>query len=412
MKFQLSSPGHYLTDLSLPWSLHLTQWPAQHFVKVAHGIHRNVVKFISHKNRVYALKELSRKVAEHEYSMLKELEERGLPVVEAVGLISDRDKEVPKVSWLEEYFDMSDRALLITEYLRGTLPYRVIIENGIDRYQLNLMLDALADLLVKLHLSGFYWGDCSLSNALFKRDAGLMAAYLVDAETASFVPDMTRHRREYDLELAHTNIAGDLMDLQAAGLLPLNMDPIDLTDFLVERYNTLWDELTRDEVFDTAAQHEVEKRIRRLNDLGYNVEEMEINTLESGKKVKMTVNVVEPWHHRRKLQSLTGLDVQENQAKRLLNDLHQYRARINREYDYHIPREVAAFKWLTEIYQPAIDAIPEDLRGGLDPAELYHELLEHRWYMSERFHHDIGLKEAIRSYIENVLKLRALTTVA
>ena len=34
------------------------------------------------------------------------------------------------------------------------------------------LLDALVELLVRLHLAGFFWGDCSLSNTLFRLDAG------------------------------------------------------------------------------------------------------------------------------------------------------------------------------------------------------------------------------------------------
>lgn len=48
-------------------------------------------------------------------------------------------------------------------------------------------------------------------------------------------------------------------------------------------------------------------------------------------------------------------------------------------------------------------AIPLDLRGSMDPAELYHELLEHRWYLSERAQHDIDLDTVVRDYVTNIL---------
>ncbi len=406
MKFQLASPSHYFTDLSLPWSLHLSQWDETKFVPVARGIHRNVVKFISNGAKVYALKELREHVAEHEYKMLRELEERGLPVVEAVGLITKRDEDVPFREGLTGQIDMCERALLITEFLEGSLPYRVIIERGVKEYQLNMMLDALADLLVKLHLAGFYWGDTSLSNALFRRDAGQMAAYLVDAETGEFFDYLSDGRREYDLDLAHTNIAGDLMDLQAAGLLPEEMDPVDLADSLVDRYNTLWHELTRDETFAPEEQYLLESRIRRLNKLGYDIEEMEITTMDEGRKARMQVKVVEPWHSRKRMQALTGLSVQENQARRLLSDLHQYRARLSESAGMEVPEVVAAYRWLTEVYQPTIEKVPDEMRGGLDDAEMFHEILEHRWYSSESAGRDIGIDEAAHSYVEKVLKPR------
>ena len=68
-------------------------------------------------------------------------------------------------------------------------------------------------LLVRLHLAGFFWGDVSLSNTLFRRDAGAFAAYLVDAETGELHDRLSDGQREHDLDIARVNIAGELMDL-------------------------------------------------------------------------------------------------------------------------------------------------------------------------------------------------------
>ncbi|MDX1341077.1 MAG: DUF4032 domain-containing protein [Reinekea sp.] len=408
MKFQIASPSHYFTDLRLPWSRHLNDWPEEHFVEVARGIHRNVVKFISHKDQVYALKELSTPIARNEYRLLRELEELGLPVVEPVGLVTHRDENVSAAqsNSAASTTSVENRGLLITNYLVGALPYRIIIQQGISPEQMHQMLDALAELLVRLHLSGFYWGDCSFSNALFRRDAGLMAAYLVDAETGELLDELTDRRREFDLDLAHTNIAGDLMDLEASVGLPGQLDPVDLADSLVERYRNLWAELTRSDVFDPEDQYLIEKRISRLNELGFDVEEMEITTVDNGKQVKMVPRVVEHWHHKRRLASLTGLQVQENQARRLLNSLNRYRIILSEQDGRDVPLPVAAYRWIAEVFNPSVQTIPHELKGGLDDAELFHEILEHRWYLSEASGSDVGMPFASKSYVENVLKKR------
>lgn len=54
------------------------------------------------------------------------------------------------------------------------------MSSSLERYRDHL-LDAISGLLVQLHLAGTFWGDCSLSNTLFRRDAGALQAYLVDA---------------------------------------------------------------------------------------------------------------------------------------------------------------------------------------------------------------------------------------
>ena len=110
------------------------------------------------------------------------------------------------------------------------------------------LLDALAVLLVRLHLAGYWWGDCSLSNTLFRRDAGAFAAYLVDAETAEHRDLLSDGRRLDDLSRARTNVIGELMDLQAGELLVDTADPVEVGDTIATRYTALWAALTEPEV--------------------------------------------------------------------------------------------------------------------------------------------------------------------
>src|SRR5699024_4643739 len=105
-------------------------------------------------------------------------------------------------------------------------PYRALFSRYLAPDTATRLIDALAVLLVRLHLIGFYWGDVSLSNTLFRRDAGEFAAYLVDAETGELHDSLTTGQREYDLEIARVNIIGELMDLQSGNLLVEDVDTI------------------------------------------------------------------------------------------------------------------------------------------------------------------------------------------
>jgi hypothetical protein len=269
--------------------------------------------------------------------------------------------------------------------------------------QAHQLLDALADLLVNLHLAGFFWGDCSLSNALFRLDAGRYSAYLVDAETGEMHPQLSDGQRRHDLTIAEENVAGEFMDLQAGFGLPDGLDPIELGAGLTSRYEQLWAELTREEVFAAQEQYRIDSRIRRLNELGFDVEELDIQAIEGGHKIRLRVQVVEPGHHRRRLEALTGLDVQENQARRLLNDLDHFRALQAGREGRPVPEGEAAQRWLEEVYRPALAAIPAEQATKLDAAEIFHQLIEHRWYESERAGRDLPLAAIVPSYVDNVL---------
>jgi hypothetical protein len=283
------------------------------------------------------------------------------------------------------------------------MPYRTLFSQYLSPNTATRLIDALAILLVRLHLTGFYWGDVSLSNTLFRRDAGGFAAYLVDAETGDLHEKLTRGQREYDLEIARVNIIGELMDLEAGGVLDESVDTVEVGETIVQRYADLWAELTESESFTAGETWRVAARIERLNDLGFDVGELTIATTEDGTSVEIQPKVVDAGHHKRRLMRLTGLDVQENQARRLLNDLDTYRAHEDRKDE---DEEFVAHDWLTEVFEPAVRAVPRDLRGKLEPAELYHEILEHRWYLSENEGRDVPMPEAVASYIETVLQHR------
>jgi hypothetical protein len=257
--------------------------------------------------------------------------------------------------------------------------------------------------MVRLHLIGFYWGDVSLSNTLFRRDAETFAAWLVDAETGQLHPKLTPGQRNYDIDLARTNIIGELMDLQAGEMIDEDEDVIAIGDALMSRYNELWSALHDQEEFDADEPWRVAQHIEYLNALGFDVDEIEMTTDIDGTTIVIQPKVVDAGHHARRLMHLTGLDVQENQARRLLNDLEHYRAITERQND---EIEFVAHDWLAEVFEPTIQAVPRALRKKLEPAQLFHEILDHRWFLSEQQNRNVPMPEVVDSYVKNVLPER------
>jgi uncharacterized protein DUF4032/lipopolysaccharide kinase (Kdo/WaaP) family protein len=382
--------------LDLPWHLPLVEWESERLVTVPAGIHRHVVRFVAYGESLYALKEMPQRLAEREYRLLRALGEESIPVVEVVGVVSDRGDG--QRSGLQ--------AVLITRHLEYSLPFRTLFTgHGVPDLR-NSLLDGLVQLLVRLHLVGFFWGDCSLSNTLFRRDAGALAAYLVDAETGEMHPQLTDGQRDHDLTVAEENIAGDLLDLEAADRLPEGLDPVETASEVRGRYDSLWSELTQEEVFGLEERFKIDARLERLNDLGFDVEELQLVDTGEGYRLRVQPQVVEPGHHRRRLMSMTGLDVQENQARRLLNDIAGFKCYLEEVEGRQFPESIVAYRWLAEVFEPTIASIPKELRGKLEPAELYHQVLEHRWLLSEEEGQDVGLKRAVRSYVDEVLKFQ------
>ncbi len=356
------------------------------------GISRHVVRFVEYDGALYALKELPERPARREWTLLRRLQGQALPVVEPVGIVTDRGNDLD--------------AILVTRHLDYSLPYRVLFTSaGIPDLRTHL-LNGLVELLARLHLRGFFWGDCSLSNALFRRDAGALSAYLVDAETGELHGALSDGQRSYDLEIAQQNIVGELLDVEAEVGLPADLDPDETGEEIVSRYSALWDELTRDETFRADERYKLDERLHRLNELGFDVEEIVLDATEGGYRVSLDPHVVEPGHHRHRLLRLTGLDAQENQARRMLNDIARYREAREREAGRPLAESAVASEWRQEVFEPTVAAVPERLEGRLPSAEVFHQVLEHRWFLSERAKRDIGIDEAVRSYVASELPQR------
>jgi tRNA A-37 threonylcarbamoyl transferase component Bud32 len=387
--FRLVARADQRAFLGLPWSLPLEEWPDDLVVEVERGIGRHVVRFVQLNGTYYALKELPQRIAEREYRLLIALREENMPVVEAIGVVADRG-------------DLE--SVLITRVLEFALPYRLILGRRMLPAPEKTMRAALAELLVRLHLGGFFWGDCSLSNALFRRDAGALSAYLVDAETGEMHERLSDGQRSHDLDIAEENLTGELYDLSAELERDVVDDPLEFAEDVRRRYEQLWSELTEDQVFAVGQGQKLEERLRRLNELGFDVEEVELVSEGGTVRLRLHSKVVEPGHHRRRLLRLTGLDAQENQARVLLNDLTRYKAYLERTENAPVSDTAAAGRWLSEIFEPTIASIPRELLGKRAAAEIFHEILEHRWFMSERAGRDVGLQKATKSYVEQVLR--------
>lgn len=383
--------------LFLPWDVPLEDWPGDLVVSLPRGISRHIVRFVRVHDHVYAIKEVEQPLAEREYHLLFELTRRDVPSVEPIGIASGRTdpsgEELP--------------ACLVTRHLKFSLPYRALFSSTPRAGTVTRLMDALAALLVRLHLVGFSWNDCSLSNTLFRRDAGAFAAYLVDAETGELHTTLTEGQRLHDLEVAAVNVTGELMDLEAGGTLHPSMDPVALGESLRERYLALWAEITDPLVIGNGERYLLDARIRRLNDLGFDLAELQASRDDT--VVHVRPKVVDAGHHSRRLMELTGLDVEENQARRLLNDLDTFRWSQNAAGERDAADEeeaVVAHRWVTTRFETVARAIPDDLRDKLEAAEVFHEVLEHQWFASERAGQDVGLDAALQDYLTSVLPHR------
>jgi tRNA A-37 threonylcarbamoyl transferase component Bud32 len=378
IRLRAASPGL----IALPWLEPLGQWPpeAADFRDLDVGPSRHLVRFVQADGVTYALKELPARVADKEYRVLRDLELRELPAVSPIGLVDQAD---------------TGNSILVTEYLAHSWQFRRLfrrLPRELAKHRERL-LDALASLLVDLHRAGVFWGDCSLANTLFKRDGQTLQAFLVDAETSEVHPSLTDGQRALDLGILVENVAGDLVDVALeTGESGERMDEdLAAAESVADRYRALWEELTHEETFGPDERYKVEARVRRLNELGFAVDELALVPATGDRsRLRLKVAVANRRFHAIELQRLTGLEVGEGQATILLNDLRAFQSRLATDDDV-----AAGFRWRTEVFLPGMARAAAAVGPDADPIQAYCDLLEVRWLLSEQAGQDVGDEAAL-----------------
>ena len=370
--------------LELPWEVSLSDWEIDNFVELPKGISRHEVRFVQYPTGIYAIKELPTRAARQDYTVLRSLESFGGPAVRPVGLIEKRDPD--------RYSERS--AALITAYEPFSFSYRELVEGSGFGARRTQMLDAFAGLLVELHLAGVFWGDCSLSNVLYRFDAEAIETVMVDAETAVvFEAGMiTDGRRHEDIEIMIINVAGGMADIAASHGVDIDYADLALGEDIAARYHGLWTELMAEPTIAVDERYRISNRIERLNDLGFHVEEIDlIPQDEGGSRLKLKLKVGGRTFHANRLNELTGIEALEQQAKQLLSDLYYFQA--NQGGSTATAKNVAAVQWRVSVFEPMLERIRQ-IPEVVDPIQAYCDLLLHRYVMSEGFGHDVGIEAA------------------
>jgi tRNA A-37 threonylcarbamoyl transferase component Bud32 len=367
----------------------LAEWPSDslHFKEMPVGPSRHLVRFLVTDGTKHALKELPLAAGRREFAVLRHLETLGLPAVRAVGI-----SETPE----------RDSAILITEYLAHSLQYRRLLMRlpaGPGPYR-DRLLDAMAWLLVDIHRAGVFWGDCSLANTLFRRDGDRIQAFLVDAETSEVHNALSDGQRAYDLEILVENVAFGLADLAAFQGRDEDIgEAIPAAESVRTRYEHLWEKLHQEPAIRPGDRQAVRARVRKLNELGFAVDEITLDPTPGGGEMRLRMAVSNRRFHARELQRLTGLSALEGQARLMLNDLREYRAWLEFFDRRAVPEREGAERWIVEVLEPSLHRLVPAIGPGRDPLQAYCDVLEHKWILSELAGRDVGLDAAIQEYI-------------
>ncbi len=367
--------------VDLDWSQPISKWTTNRLVEMPEGIHRHEVVFVAYREGIYVIKELPPHLARHEFDILRQMEEVTRHTARAAGYV-----ERPWVARDREW-----AAAVITRYVSHAFPYRDLLSGIGFGHRRDALLDAFAGLLVELHLAGFYWGDCSLSNILYRWDASSIEAVMIDAETSRIYENLSLGQRLEDLAIMELNVAGEMADIAAERGADLDDADLFLGEEISQRYHSLWHELTTSLIVTAGDHFRIRQRIDRLHGLGFAVEDIDLIPVDNGTNVKIRVKVGGRQYHSERLRQMTGIDISENQARVILTDLAYHEAKFGRSSA--TGKAVAAMQWRASVFEPLILRIT-DLLPGRDPYQAYCDYLAFRLDMATERERDVPNDEA------------------
>ncbi|HDH03880.1 MAG TPA: DUF4032 domain-containing protein [Actinobacteria bacterium] len=258
------------------------------------------------------------------------------------------------------------------------------------------MLAAFATLLVELHLTGCFWGDCSLSNVLYLFDAAAIQTLMVDAETAKMYAELSAGQRQEDLEIMKVNVAGGMADIAASLGQEVEYEDLTLGEAIEERYHELWGHVTAEFLISADERWRITERVRDLNDLGFNVEQIDLEAVDNGDRLRIETVVAGRSYHTGRLRDLTGVEASEGQATQILTDLHHFTADAAPSPQ---GKALGAIRWRVEVFEPMLARMRTEVPDA-NPVQAFSDYLHFRYLASRDAGYDIDNDTALAAWLD------------
>lgn len=411
----------------LPWGEPLAEWARRGvaMLSIRRGEARHVVGFVEAGGHRYAIKETGPAAAAREVRVLEELRRRHSRALEPVGYVVTRGEPIPVgvVAGQTAYLS-GDAGYCVTRLAERVLPQSILYSYPFTESNKRLLLNAVAALLLDLHEAGVYWGDPSLANILMDLSDRQLSAVMADAETAEVLPaPLYEGLRQQDLAAFLEAMEWQAEDIRLARGLGEDARLVTEADaeYFLARYAGLREERRVTRAGGLFARLlDFERQAQRLSALGYGVlgqggrrerdAEADAPQAEAGADSEgalsdeaddhLHVATVRPGWYVQRLRELLGVRVPRAYAPRIYHHLNIHKWLLSERTGHDVGMEVAAADWARAYDEPALAFLAAYLPDA-DAArryEAYAAILDHTWEMARREGRAVALEEGAMDY--------------
>lgn len=356
-------PEYYNELLDLPWDQPLDQWSSKQikFLEIRKGISKHTVRFIRTKNYSFAIKQTNPINAYFENESLIKLLQKGIHALKPAGYIIFK-----KNLFMKNSDPDNGLAFLITLLEEKSIPHSILFRWDFTEQNRKIIFEASSELLANLHFNNILWGDASLSNILIKfskikdengRTFTELKAFLADAETVSFLKNISDEQKQNDVVNfinSIEEISKNLIEKKESNTLEYDKN------YFLNSYSEHFSLLHKIKQFEETTGLKVKKYFYRITDK-YSIDSI-IKQIEEHK-----------WYL----------------SEKALNE---------------VDLKTAAKDWIKKIYEPTIKEFNHfklfDLFPKTNSLKLYVDIMAHKYYISLEQNKDVGISNAIKSYCE------------
>jgi len=354
---------------NLPWHLELDKWEKRgiKFLDIRKGISRHPVKFIKNRYSSFAVKQTTEFMAKHEIANYEKLLSIGVHTLLPVGYVVSRKTPIPVQTKAGTSYVNDDLAFVITVLEDKALPDSHLYKLNFKEKNLEIIWDAVAELLAALHFNNIYWGDASLANVLVRffkvkdekgRVKTELKAILADAETVEILPKISARMRAEELKFFFESMSWLNEDYKKAGYTRENFSTVRDKKYILQKYKHQYSKLRKIALFEK----------------------------ETG------INVRKNFHHINDICGLQSIKKQVDEHKWYLSE------KAGKEIDI----KKATESWLNDIYYPIINEFEKldifEYFPFKNSVGLYVDIMTHKYYLSREAGKDVGIEKAIKDY--------------
>lgn len=363
-------PAENLQCLSpLPWHVPLDTWQDHGvlLIPVKCGISRHIVRFVENGGRRFAIKETTSESAKRELASYEVLMRRNIPTIVPAGVIV-RDDGVGVVQTpIGTQPEKRETGYLVTELMEKVIPDSLLFRRGFSTENRQRIWDAVIHLFVQLHSNGIYWGDASLANMLihFRTEPvpqlgrrTILRAILADAETVEIHPAISDRLRIADIDFFLESMLWTEADLKASGILRDPLVTLDDQQYLLRRYKERFAVEQEMQSFELVTAIDVDRLMGNFDAKGY--------------------------------------------GKLLLQHIQEHKWYMSERMGKEVPLTEAASDWYGSVFKPVCKIFNDyglpDHFPDKTASSLYVEIMEHKYFMSQRERCDVGLVPALKDF--------------